>query len=105
MTAFGPAIEGTFMKLHQARRNIEVAAQMLSEREDDPTHDQSTIQLFRRLRRDLWDHRSSQVEDDEVGKLLREFEEELISYAQPVVAQRDSIRQRRVSSGIARTSG
>ena len=35
MALFGQQVEHTFMKLHQARRHIEVAAQMLAQRAND----------------------------------------------------------------------
>lgn len=88
MTVFGPMIESTFLKLHQARRHIEVAAQMLAEEVDDPVResaDESTRKLYQQLRRDLWDTGNFEAEKDRVGKLLKEFEEELIAYAKPVV--------------------
>jgi len=87
MAVFGRQIEDTFLKLHQARRNIEVAAQMLAEEVDDPirNEDEETRKLYKRLRRDLWDHGNYEPEKDAVGKLLREFEVELEAAARPIV--------------------
>jgi hypothetical protein len=89
MTVFGRQVEDTFLKLHQARRNIEVAAQMLAEEIDDPilTNDQETRDLYKQLRRDLWDHGNFEADKDKVGKLLREFENELETVARPIVDQ------------------
>jgi hypothetical protein len=87
MAVFGRHIESTFVKLHQARRSIEVAAQMLSEEIDDPlrTNDQETRELYRQFRRDIWDHGGYEKEKDAVGKLLLEFENELESAARPII--------------------
>lgn len=90
MAVFGKSIEDTFLKLHQARRNIEVAAQMLAERVDEPfeDHDESTRELYKQMRRDIWDHASYEKEKDSVGKLLEEFERELEAKAKPIVDQK-----------------
>jgi hypothetical protein len=87
MAVFGKDIESTFLKLHRARRNIEVAAQMLAERVDeiDRNDDQSTRELYKQLRRDLWDHGDYEREKDSVGKLLDEFEQELEAKAKPII--------------------
>lgn len=90
MAVFGKGIEDTFIKLHQARRNIEVAAQMLAERVDDPfeSTDGSTRELYEQMRRDLWDHGNYQKERDSVGKLLEDFERELEAKAKPIIDQK-----------------
>jgi hypothetical protein len=87
MTVFGRKIEDTFLKLHKARRSIEVAAQMLAEEVDDPirNEDDETRKLYKQLRRDLWDHGDYQTEKDEVGRLLREFEQELEAATRPII--------------------
>jgi hypothetical protein len=87
MAVFGRKIEDTFMKLHKARRTIEVAAQMLAEQVDDPDrgHDESTRKLYKQFRRDIWDHGNYENEKDAVGKLLQEFELELEAAAKPIV--------------------
>src|SRR5665213_598145 len=87
MAVFGRQIEDTFMKIHKARRSIEVAAQMLAERVNEPfeTTDQSTRELYEQLRRDIWDHGNFEPERDKVGKLLSEFELELEAAAKPIV--------------------
>lgn len=87
MVVFGREIEQTFLKLHKARRSIEVAAQMLTERASDPypDHDESNRELYKQLRRDIWDHGDFEAEKDKVGGLLREFEIELEARARPIV--------------------
>jgi hypothetical protein len=78
MAFFGPKVEDTFMKLHRARRHIEVAAQMLAQRmnEFDPIQTDDTRKLYEQLRRDIWDHSGFEPEKDRVGQLLNEFVEE-----------------------------
>lgn len=87
MAVFGHKIEDTFMKLHKARRTIEVAAQMLAEQVDDPVlgDDEDTRKLYQQFRRDIWDHGGYEKEKDAVGKLLQEFEQELEAAAKPIV--------------------
>jgi hypothetical protein len=87
MAVFGRQIEDTFTKLHKARGRIEIAVEMLSEQVDNPYRgdDQSTLDLYRQLRRDIWDHGEYQKEKDSVGKLLREFELELEAAARPII--------------------
>jgi hypothetical protein len=90
MAIFGPEVESTFEKLHKARRHIEVAAKMLSDRLDDPpvrNEDKNTKELYEQMRRDIWDHQNFEPEKDRVGKLLGEFESELVSVARPSVEQ------------------
>ena len=89
MAVFGRTIEDTFIKLHKARRSIEVAAQMLAEEIDDPIRngDDDTRKLYEQLRRDIWDHGNYQKDKDTVGKLLREFELELEAAARPIIDQ------------------
>lgn len=90
MALFGRHVEQTFMKLHRARRNIEVAAQMLAQRaNDDHAEDtEDTRKLYEQLRRDIWDHGDFQPEQDRVSPLLREFVAETIAFAEPVIAER-----------------
>lgn len=91
MALFGASVEQTFIKLHQARRHIEVAAQMLAQRanDEDPYRDdtEDTKRLYQQLRSDIWDQGGYQPELDRVGRLLKEFVAETIAYAEPVVDQ------------------
>jgi hypothetical protein len=52
MAVFGRRVEEVFLKAHRARRNIEVASQMLMENVDDPFRgeDQATIELYKQFR-------------------------------------------------------
>jgi hypothetical protein len=86
MAVFGPDIEKTFMKIHQARRHIEVAAQMLAQRpRHEPEPDRSTIELYEQLRRDISDHGDWESEKDRVAKLASEFASELEAKARPLI--------------------
>ena len=89
MALFGPKVEDTFLKLHRARRHIEVAAQMLSQRatEEYPVENEDTRKLYEQLRRDLWDHGEFEADKDRVGNLLKEFVAEVIAFAEPVIEQ------------------
>ena len=87
MALFGPKVEETFLKLHQARRHIEVATQMLAQRANE-THDDATDdtrRLYEQLRRDIWDHGNFEPEKNRVSKLLTEFVAEVIAFAEPVI--------------------
>ncbi|MCK1317363.1 hypothetical protein [Bradyrhizobium sp. 23] len=90
MALFGRQVEQTFMKLHQARRYIEVSAQMLAQRaNDDRAEDaEGNRNFYEQLRHDIWDHGGFQPELDRVGRLLTEFATETIAFAEPVIAQR-----------------
>lgn len=95
MALFGSQVEATFMKLHQARRHVEVAAQMLAENVDDPDRTGNSRDLYEQLRRDVWDHGGYESEKDRVGKMLNEFVTEVIRFAEPVVQQQYSRRKPR----------
>ncbi len=88
MALFGRQVEHTFMKLHQARRHIEVAAQMLAQRanEEHREDNEDTRKLYEQLRRDVFDHGAFKPELDRVSKLLTEFVTETIAFAEPVIA-------------------
>jgi hypothetical protein len=96
MALFGGHVEQTFLKLHQARRYIEVAAQMLAQRENDgySQDTEDTIKLYEQFRRDVFDHGGFQPEMDRVGKLLKEFVAETIALTEPVIATQ--LRPKRV---------
>jgi hypothetical protein len=89
MALFGQQVEQTFMKLHQARRYIEVAVQMLADKANDEhnQHSEDTRQLYKQLRRDVSDHGTFEPEKDRVGHLLRDFVAEIIALADPVIAR------------------
>jgi hypothetical protein len=90
MAMFGARTETTFLKVHQARRNIEVAAQMLYEQalnSERYERDDSTRKLWAELRGDLWAPMASLTESkiDRVGKLLDEFRTEIEAICLPLL--------------------
>jgi hypothetical protein len=90
MALLGPSVEKTFMKLHQTRRYIEVAAQMLARRAHDGNHDYGAVvdqQLYEQLDRDIYDQGDFEPDKDRVGRLLKEFVTETIAFAEPVVSR------------------
>jgi hypothetical protein len=90
MAVFGRSVEDTFMKLHKARRTIEIAAQMLAQDIDDrhEPRDSATIELYKQFRRDIWDHGNFEKEKDNVAKLLQEFELELENITKPILSKK-----------------
>ena len=87
MALFGPKVEETFLKLHQARRHIEVGGQMLAQRANESHNEDTddTRRLYEQLRRDIWDHGNFEPEKNRVSKLLTEFVAEVIAFAEPVI--------------------
>jgi hypothetical protein len=88
MAVFGRRVEEIFLKVHQARRNIEVAAQMLMESVDDPFRgeDKENIELYKQLRVDIVGHGGQYTkEGDRVGVLLRNFEAGMEAIFRPVI--------------------
>jgi hypothetical protein len=88
MAVFGSDIENTFLKLHRARRHVEVAAQMLAQRQTEHyggPNDQATRELYEQLRRDMSDHGDFEPERDRVARLIREFISEVEAAARPLV--------------------
>jgi hypothetical protein len=76
MAVFGPDVEAIFLKAHEARRDIEVAAQMLMENVGDPHRgdDEATIELYKQLRVDIYGHGGKYTkEGDRVGAKLDEY--------------------------------
>jgi hypothetical protein len=88
MAVFGPRVEAIFLKAHEARRHIEVAAQMLMENVDDPHRmdDETTVELYKQLRVDIYGHGSQFTkEGDRVGVKLHEFRSGMETIFRPVV--------------------
>ncbi len=88
MAVFGPRVEDIFLKIHQARRDIEVAAQMLMESVDDPCRgsDQTTIELYKQMRVDIYGHGSQFTkEGDRVGAKLDDFRSGMESLFRPII--------------------
>lgn len=83
---FGPHVETVFLNVQRARREIEVAAQMLWETpfsNDDPQNKK----LWEEMRAAVWGESYAQVfkVEDKVGKLLREFRDGVETLCRPVV--------------------
>ena len=88
MALFGPHVENVFLKVHQVRRDIEIAAQMLMENVDDRYRgdDASTIELYKQFRVDIYGHGGQYTkEGDRVGTKLKEFQTGMEAIFRPVV--------------------
>jgi hypothetical protein len=79
MAAFGKGCEDIFMLLHRARREIEVASQMLTWR------DNFSPDMHAKLEQDIWDSSGVEPEKDRVGKKLIEFREKMEALCEPVI--------------------
>jgi hypothetical protein len=80
MALLGKECEDIFILMHRARREIEVASQMLTWRADKLKPD-----MYEQLERDIWDSGGFEPEKDRVGKKLREFREKMEALCQPVI--------------------
>lgn len=88
MAVFGPAVEDIFTKVHEARRSIEVAGQMLMEHVNDRYRgdDEATIELYKQFRVDIYGHGGQYTkEGDRVGVKLKEFQSGMEAIFRPVV--------------------
>jgi hypothetical protein len=86
MAIFGTDIEKTFLSLHQARRAIEVACQMLSNHLDDPPQTRDPQKnLWRQLWADINGAEPYAPDGDRVGKQLAAFREGIERVCLPVV--------------------
>ncbi len=85
MAAFSPETEAVFLLVHQSRRDIEVAASMLMQEGDYRQMDDTTRQLYEKMRRDIWDHQDSQSEKDTIGKRLNDFKEKMERLCRPIL--------------------
>lgn len=74
MAVFGPTAEEIFRLLHMARREVEVAAQMLARQTND-AEERADRKLTEQLRADIWDQGNFQPELNRVGQKLGEFRE------------------------------
>jgi hypothetical protein len=96
MAIFGAETENIFLKVHKARRHIEVAAQMLFQNAVEPPHEDTpdTRKLWRQLRGDLWEGGGGEVDNDRVGSLLIDFKNDVEAICLPVVAEfRSEVRK------------
>lgn len=87
MAVFGAKAEETFLKMHKARREIEVAASMLAWKVHNPIQpgENRDADFWEQCRRDIWDHGTFEPEKDKVGKKLSEFRTEIEALCRPVV--------------------
>ncbi len=90
MAIFGAEIQDAFLGLHKARRQIEVACQMLHNHVDDfPMIPDSHKELWQQLRADLCGAEAPFApEGDRVGKQLTEFREGIERVCRPLVEHR-----------------
>jgi hypothetical protein len=75
MALLGRHAEEIFIIMHKARREIEVASEMLAWKVQNPIgpvpdHNE---EFWKQCRRDIWDHGGFEPEKDKVGKKLSEF--------------------------------
>jgi hypothetical protein len=83
LAVFGPEAEESLMKLHRARREIEVAAETLQ----DARHGNMDGELNARLRMAIWGAGRTNKDDDRVGRDLDEFQDGIEKICRPVVNQ------------------
>ena len=83
---FGPELEETFLLLQRARREMEVAAEMLT-RDPHPTHNtEDNRDTWNMLRAALWaSYGRLAKEGDKVGAKLTQFRSEVEAACRPVV--------------------
>jgi hypothetical protein len=87
MALLGQKAEQVFMLMHKARREIEVAADMLAWRVQnpigpEPNHDE---EFWRQCKRDIYDYGDFEPNQDKVGKKLVEFREKMEALCRPVI--------------------
>jgi hypothetical protein len=88
MAMFGRDAESIFMLMHEARPEIEVAAEMLAwqvgQYAGEPMEPQNA-DFYKQSRRDIWDHGGFEREKDKVGKKLNDFRERMEDMFRPVI--------------------
>jgi hypothetical protein len=86
MALFGAERESTFLKCHEARRFIEVSAQMLMRQVNDPPPlNANSTRQRNQWEADIWEGMDDVFEGtDRVSKRLREFKEEIIALCAPL---------------------
>jgi hypothetical protein len=90
MAMFGVEIQDTFLELHKARREIEVACQTLHNHVDDlPLVPDPNKTLWQQLRADLCGAEGAFApEGDRIGKRITEFKEGIERVCRPMVEHR-----------------
>jgi hypothetical protein len=81
MAMFGAEVADVFMLLHRARREVEVAAQMLA----SPGRKLGD-EMRSKLERCIWDTGDFEPKKDEVGKKLREFRMRTEALCKPIIS-------------------
>ncbi len=92
MAVFGSPTSDVFLQLHKARREIEVASEMLARRVDEERfgvpNDHATRNLYEQLRADVWAGYAEPMrtaEGDRVGRKLAEFTNGIETLCRPVI--------------------
>jgi hypothetical protein len=92
MAMFGPETEEIFLLLHQARRFIEVSAQMLGRKRDPEEWNENRQRLRDMMEADVWSGMDNASRGDEiipdidrVSKRLKQFRDRMVSLCRPVV--------------------
>ncbi len=93
MAIFGPQTEDIFLLLHQARRFIEVSAQMLGRKRDySEGWSEDRQRLNQRMEADIWSGMDEVFDGDEVipdldrvSSRLRQFRDKMVSLCRPIV--------------------
>jgi hypothetical protein len=83
---FGPKVEGIFLLMHRARREIEVSAEMLM-RDPQPTVGaEDNVETWKGFRADLFPAYGAEArQGDKVGKKLSEFRQGIENLCRPIV--------------------
>lgn len=90
MAVFGKDAAGIFMKLHKARREIEVSAGMLM-RSAATGENYRDIEFRKKLENDIW---NVDEKTNEIAPKVKEFVEGVEKHCQPVVAHRYARKSR-----------
>jgi hypothetical protein len=86
MALFGSEVEQTFLLMQQARRKIEVSAEMLLHNPEPEHKSSDNIETWNSLRADVWPaYAKLSKSGDEVGKMLTEFREQMEALCRPMV--------------------
>jgi hypothetical protein len=86
MAIFGRETEDIFLLLHTARRDIEVACEMLQEMKEPEPGLSEDRKLWVQLRRDIWSSAGGPAkEEDKVGTKLEEFRTQIEVLCRPLI--------------------
>jgi hypothetical protein len=83
---FGPKVEDIFSRMHRARREIDVSAQILLSDPQPPVGSESNVETWNGFRADVWPaYGGVAKQGDKVGKKLSEFREQIERLCRPIV--------------------